>query len=58
MSQRGYYGYRSQRRNSQPYYKRSYDGYVQVDTDGSCRNNGYPDSRAGYGVNFGDNHPM
>jgi hypothetical protein len=83
MSQRGYYGYRSQRSNAQPYYKpspsdsysgysryqqrsnnyqpyfkQSTDGYVQVHTDGSSKGNGYAGARAGYGVNFGNNHPM
>lgn len=34
------------------------EGYVQVYTDGACENNGKPNARAGYGVWFGDDHPL
>ncbi|KAH8407580.1 hypothetical protein KR222_007452 [Zaprionus bogoriensis] len=34
------------------------DGYVIVYTDGSCLGNGRSDACAGFGVYFGDNHPL
>lgn len=34
------------------------DGYVHVYTDGSCENNGRPNAIAGYGVYFGEGHPL
>lgn len=34
------------------------DGYVHVYTDGSCENNGRSNAIAGYGVYFGEGHPL
>uniref|UniRef100_A0A1A9WGL9 Ribonuclease H n=1 Tax=Glossina brevipalpis TaxID=37001 RepID=A0A1A9WGL9_9MUSC len=34
------------------------DGYILVYTDGSCFNNGGENACAGYGVYFGDDHPL
>lgn len=34
------------------------EGYVIAYTDGSCFNNGRSNACAGYGVYFGDNHPL
>lgn len=34
------------------------DGYVHVYTDGSCENNGRANAIAGYGVYFGEGHPL
>ncbi|KAG6455606.1 ribonuclease H1-like [Manduca sexta] len=34
------------------------DGFVDVYTDGACSSNGRSEARAGYGVYWGDNHPL
>ena len=34
------------------------DGYVVVYTDGACENNGKTNAKAGYGIFWGDNHPL
>ncbi|XP_011190900.2 ribonuclease H1 [Zeugodacus cucurbitae] len=34
------------------------EGYIIVYTDGSCINNGRSDACAGFGVYFGENHPL
>lgn len=34
------------------------DGYVNVWVDGSCRGNGQPGARAGYGVFYNYDHRM
>lgn len=34
------------------------DGFVHVYTDGSCENNGKSNAIAGYGVYFGEGHPL
>lgn len=34
------------------------EGYVHVYTDGSCENNGRRNAIAGYGVYFGEQHPL
>ena len=54
MSHRGQYGGGS----SRPSFQQSDDGFVNVYVDGSSKGNGYSGARAGYGVNFGPDHPM
>uniref|UniRef100_A0A182WQW3 RNase H type-1 domain-containing protein n=1 Tax=Anopheles minimus TaxID=112268 RepID=A0A182WQW3_9DIPT len=39
-------------------FQKDADGFVQVYTDGSCEGNGTANASAGYGVYFGDKHPL
>lgn len=38
--------------------KKAMDDFINVYTDGSCKNNGRVGARAGYGVYFGPNNPL
>lgn len=40
------------------YFLEDDEGFVHVYTDGSCENNGRPNAVAGYGVYFGEGHPL